>query len=206
MNQYVTGSIIKKLREMKKLTQLELAEKLCVSEKTISKWENGRGYPDITILEELAQALGISVLELFSGNDVTNENRSFHMSRCKFYVCPVCGNVLCSSGEAVISCCGVVLPPLEPEKADEEHMPQIEIVEDEYFVDIPHEMSKQHYLSFIASVRDNRVEIVKLYPESEAQTRFKLSQAKDIYYYCNRHGLYHVKIKRFPGKKSISII
>ncbi len=41
MNQYVTGAIIKKLREEKKMTQLELAGKLCVSEKTVSKWENG---------------------------------------------------------------------------------------------------------------------------------------------------------------------
>lgn len=120
MNQYVTGAIIKKLREEKKMTQLELAGKLCVSEKTVSKWENGKGYPDIAILEDIASSLGISVIELLAGNDIRNSNRSFNMARLKFYICPICGNVIWSTGEAVISCCGVVLPPLEAEMPDDE--------------------------------------------------------------------------------------
>ena len=62
MNQYVTGAVIKRLREKQKLTQVELAEMLNVSDKTVSKWENGRGYPDITLLEPIAKALNISTI------------------------------------------------------------------------------------------------------------------------------------------------
>ena len=50
---YIAGDTIRRLREGKKLTQRELAERLCVSDKTVSKWETGRGLPDITILPEL---------------------------------------------------------------------------------------------------------------------------------------------------------
>ena len=67
MNTYVTGSTIRQLRETKHLTQAELAAKLSVSAKTISKWETAKGLPDISLLEPLAAALGVSVLELMQG-------------------------------------------------------------------------------------------------------------------------------------------
>ena len=190
MNPYITGAVIKKLREQKKLTQNELAEKLSVSDKTVSKWETGKGYPDITLIEPLAEALGISVIELFSGSDIRNCNRSFNMRKLLFYVCPICGNILTGTGEAVISCCGITLPPLEALNEDEEHSIQLEHAEDEYYVTIDHEMSRTHYISFIAAVKDNGVEITKLYPESNAEARFKISRTSEFYYYCNRHGLY----------------
>lgn len=92
MNQYLTGAVIKDLREKNNLTQAELAEKLCVSDKTVSKWETGKGYPDISLLQPIAQTFGISVAELLSGMSVSNVNVSANMMRSKFYVCPVCGN------------------------------------------------------------------------------------------------------------------
>ena len=64
MNTYVTGAAVKELREVRKMTQAELAEKIGVSSKTVSKWETGKGLPDISLLQPLAQALGISVIEL----------------------------------------------------------------------------------------------------------------------------------------------
>ena len=149
MNQYVTGAIIKKFREKKNMTQLELSEKLCVSDKTISKWETGKGYPDITMIESLADALGISVIELMSGNYVNNSNRSFNMLKTKFYVCPICGNIITGTGEAVISCCGITLPALEADKADVDHVLTIDIIEDEYYVTVNHPMTKEHYIEWI---------------------------------------------------------
>lgn len=193
MNQYVTGAIIKKLREERKMTQLELAQKLCVSDKAVSKWETGKGYPDITLIETLADSLGISVIELLSGNDITNKNKSFNMKRAKLYVCPICGNVIASSGEAVISCCGITLPPLEAEECSEEHIINIEKIEDEYFVTVNHDMTKSHYISFLAAVKDDKIEIVKLYPEGNAEARFKINRTYKLYCYCNRHGLYELK-------------
>ena len=188
--------MIKRLREEKNLTQLELAEKLFVSDKTVSKWETGKGYPDINLLEPLAGVLGVSVAELLSGNGITNSNRSFNMLRSKFYVCPVCGNIISSTGETAVSCHGITLPPLEAEEPDENHAVKAECVEDEYFVTVDHEMSKEHYVSFIAAVSDNGINIVKLYPEGSAEARFKINRVRMIYYYCNKDGLFGVNIRK----------
>ena len=194
MNNYVTGAVIRRLREKKNLTQEELAARIFVSGKAVSKWELGRGYPDVSLLEPLAKALDISVIELLSGEDVRNRNRSGNMTRSLFYVCPVCGNAIRSVGEAVVSCCGVTLPPLEPEAPDEEHAIRTERVEDEYYVTVDHPMTKEHYISFLAAVSDGGMEFVKLYPEWSAEARFKTRCVKYLYAYCNRHGLFRLRV------------
>ena len=193
MNTYVTSATIKQLREKRNLTQAELAEKLGVSSKTVSKWETAKGLPDITLLQPLAQALGISLIELVNGEHIINKNISANMLRTKFYVCPLCGNILHSTGNAVISCCGITLPPLEAEEPDEEHMVSIETVEDEHYITLNHPMTKQHYISFLAFVTSDRVQLVKFYPESDAQTRLQLRGFGMLYWYCNRHGLFKKK-------------
>ena len=197
MNQYVTGEAIRTLRDKNRYTQAELAAKINVSDKAVSKWETGKGYPDITLLEPLAKALNVSITELISGNSVTNTNVSANMFRSKFYVCPVCGNVIHSMGEAVIHCHGVTLAPAEEEEPDRQHSVIIEIVEDEYFVRIEHEMTKKHYISFIAALSPDRVQIVKLYPEGNAEARFKLNGVRKICWYCNRDGMFSID----PRKK-----
>lgn len=197
MNKYVTGATIKELRERKRLTQGELAGLLTVSDKAISKWETGKGYPDITLLEPLAQALSVSITELISGNAVVNTNVSANMARCKFHVCPVCGNVITSIGEAQISCHGVDLMPLGTESPDERHAISVERVEDEFFVQVEHPMTKVHYISFLAAVSPDRVQLVKTYPESRAQARFKIDQVGAIYAYCNKDGLFKAERKAF---------
>ena len=196
MDRYVTGAVIRRLRERKKLTQEELAEKLFVSGKAVSKWETGQGFPDISLLEPLAKALDISVIELLSGEDVRNANRSSNMLRGAFYVCPVCGNVVRAVGEAVVSCCGITLPPLEPEPAGPDHCIRIRIVEDEYFVTVDHPMTKEHFISFLAAVSDQGVQLIKRYPEGSAEARFRMEGVRYIYAYCNRHGLFRGKVER----------
>jgi len=195
MDNYVTGAVIKRLRENKKMTQEELAQKIFVTSKAVSKWETGKGFPDIGLLESLGKALDVSVIELLSGEDITNLNKSCNMVKGKFYVCPVCGNVIQTTGEAVISCCGITLPPLESEVPDEEHSLNIETIEDEYYVTLNHPMTKEHYISFIAAISDQGVQLVKLYPEADAQARFKISRVRKLYAYCNRHGLFEVDRK-----------
>ena len=189
MDSYITGTTIKQLRELHSMTQAELAEQLGVSSKTVSKWETGKGLPDIVLLQPLANALQVSLAELLSGAPVKNTNRSCNMLRSKFYVCPVCGNVIHSTGESVISCCGIPLPVCEAEDADEAHMPMIEAVEDEHFITVRHPMTKAHFISFIAFVTTDRVQMVKLYPEGDAQTRLQLRGRGYLYLYCNQHGL-----------------
>ena len=194
MDKYVTGAVIRKLRENKKMTQEELADTLFVSSKAVSKWETGQGFPDISLIEPLAKALGISVIELLSGEDIKNNNQSSNMLKSKFYVCPVCGNVIRTIGEMLVSCCGITLPPLEPEDCDSEHSVTAERVEDEYFVSVSHAMEKDHYLSFLAAVSDHLVQFVKLYPEGNAEARFRIDRVKYIYAYCNRHGLFRIRL------------
>ena len=199
MNQYVTGAMIKRLREGRKMTQAQLAEKLHVSDKAVSKWETGRGYPDISLIEPLSSALGVSVLELLSGADVVNANRASNILRMKLYVCPLCGNVIQSTGAAIVSCCGIALPALEAEPADDAHHLLIERVEDEYYVTINHEMQMTHYISFISAVRDDGLEIQKLYPEGNAEARFKIRGTRFLYWYCNQHGLFKAPVPRPAG-------
>ena len=192
MNQYVTGAVIRELREKSRMTQARLAEKLGVSDKTVSKWETAKGYPDITLLEPIAEAFRISVTELISGNTVFNSNVSANMLRSRFYVCPVCGNAIHSMGEAAIHCHGILLTPLEAEPADERHRLLIERVEDEYYVRIDHSMTKDHYISFAAAASSDEMQMVKLYPEGNAEARFKIRGVRRIFYYCNRDGLFSI--------------
>ena len=194
MNNYITGSTIRTLREEKHLTQAELADILGVSSKTVSKWETAKGFPDISLVEPLSRALGISVPELLSGEQIINRNISCNMLRTKFYVCPICGNIIHASGDAMISCCGITLPPLEAEEPDEAHQPIIEPVEDEQFIFVNHEMTKEHYLSFVAVVTSDRIQLVKFYPEGNAEVRFKRRGRGFLYLYCNRHGLMKQRI------------
>ena len=194
MNNYVTGSTIRRLRESRSMTQAELGEKIGVSSKTVSKWETAKGLPDISLLQPLAQALGISVIELMNGEPITNRNVSANLLRGKFYVCPLCGNIIHCTGSTVVSCCGISLPPLEAEEPDDDHAITIETVEDEHFVTVRHPMSKAHFISFLAFVTCDRVQMVRLYPEGEAQTRLQLRGRGRLYYYCNRHGLFAKRI------------
>ena len=203
MNQYVTGAVIKELREKRKMTQLQLADILGVSDKTVSKWETAKGYPDISLLGPIADAFSISVTELISGNAVSNSNVSANVMKPKFYICPVCGNVIHSMGEAVINCHGVLLSPAEPEETDENHKIFIERIEDEYYVCIEHDMKKNHYISFIAAQSSDRLQLVKLYPEGNAQARFKIGGVKRILFYCNRDGLFYLDlVKGIDDKES----
>ena len=186
-----------KLTELRKNageTQDALGEVLGVSGKTISKWETAKGLPDISLIEPLANALSVSVMELMTGDTVVNQNRSSNILRSKFYVCPLCGNSIRTVGDAVVSCCGITLPPLEAEEADDEHAITVETVEDEHFITVAHPMTKGHFISFIAYLTSDRVQFVKLYPEGNAETRLNLRGRGYLYIYCNKHGLMKKKI------------
>ena len=194
MDQYITGAVIRELREKKHLTQAELAEKLNVSDKTVSKWETGKGYPDITLLEPIAGVFSVSVAELISGNVASNRNPAADMLRTEFYVCPVCGNVITGTGRAAISCHGVQLIPAEAEEAGGAHTAAVERVEDKYLVCIEHPMTKRHYISFIAALSPARVPRGKVHAECSAGARFKIQGVKKLLFYCNRDGMFSLTL------------
>lgn len=133
MGSYITADVIRSLRETRGLTQKQLAERLGVTDKAVSKWESARGLPDISLIEDLAAALGVSVAELLTGDVRENVNRAGNMLRSKFYVCPICGNVVHAMGEGSFSCCGTAMLPQVAEKAaeDSEHAFKIERIEND---------------------------------------------------------------------------
>ena len=194
MNNYVTGITIRQLREKKGITQKDLADILCVSDKTISKWETGRGLPDISLLEPLAASLGVSLTELLAGEHISNVNRSANILRSKLYICPVCGNIIWSAGECVVSCCRIRLIPETAEHQDDEHTITAEHIEDEFYVTLKHPMTKNHSIRFLAYITSDRSEIIRLYPEQEASGYFFIRGCGYIYAYCCKHGLFELKV------------
>jgi len=192
MNEYITGLTIKKLREENKLTQVELAKRLNISDKTISKWETGKGYPDIEMLEPLAKVFNVSIVELLNGNTISNSNVSANLLKANFYVCPICKNVITSIGEGLIMCHGISLPVQE--KEEDNGLIDIQKIENEYYVSIKHEMSKTNYISFIAAVASDSIQIKKLYPEASPEAYFRIPGVKYIYYYSNNDGLFYKKV------------
>lgn len=187
------GRLILSLRKEKMMTQKQLADAMNISDKTISKWERGLGCPDVSLLGELSNVLGVNIEKILSGELETNDSDGGNMKRVKFYVCPNCGNVLSSTGEAEISCCGRKLLPLVAKPIEEEHKVIVEEVENDYYITFSHPMSKLHYISFVAYVMCDKVLLIKLYPEQSGAVRFPQMQKGSIYVYCNQDGLWVTK-------------
>ena len=193
MNPEKIGSLIFQLRKEKNLTQKQLGEKLGLSDKTISKWERGLGCPDISLLRDISKIFNVNIEKILLGDLQENDINGGNMKRIKFYVCPNCGNVINSTGDGDFSCCGRKLEALVPKVMDENHSINIEEVENDYNVEINHEMTKDHFISFVAYVTYDRVLLIKLYPEQSPTVRFprlcgKFERGK-FYMYCNQHGL-----------------
>lgn len=184
------GKLIYGLRIERGMTQKQLADAMNISDKTISKWERGLGCPDVTLLRELSVILCINIEKLLSGDLEPNDADGGNMKKIKFYVCPSCGNVLTATGEAEVSCCGRKLVPLIPKLADGIHGLSVNEVEDDYYITFSHEMTKAHYLNFIAYVACDRVLLVKLYPEQSGEVRFPKLYGGRLYFGCNQHGLW----------------
>ncbi len=185
------GKMIYHLRKEKAMTQKQLADLMNISDKAISKWERGLGCPDVSLLPELSQVFGVNIEEILSGEIVLNETVGGNMKKLKIYVCPQCKNLITATGDASISCCGKKLEVLDAVKASTGHILTIEPVEDELYVSSLHEMSKQHYISFVVYVTGDKVVIVKQYPEWNLSFRFhKLGHGK-LYFYCSNHGLFY---------------
>lgn len=191
---YLSAERIRELREKKEMTQKELADQIMVSDKTVSKWETGKGLPDVGIIEDLAQALQVSVAELLTGEYRQNDNISANMRKLHFYVCPVCGNVITSIGTGSYTCCGILLPQALQGEREEGHVMLLDTVDQEYHVTMRHEMTKHHYISFLAYVTSDSVELKKLYPEQDIEVRFRKKGHGELYAYCNRHGLFRMHI------------
>ena len=189
------GKLILCLRKEKNMTQKALADMMNLSDRTISKWERGLGCPDVSLLNELSEILGVNIEKILNGDLDPNDKDGGSMNKVKFYVCQSCGNVLFCTGEADISCCGRKLSALVVETENENHSMVIEQFEDDYYITIDHEMTRNHYISFVAFVGYDRILLVKLYPEQNAELRFPKMHGDKLYAYCSEHGLWKKDMK-----------
>lgn len=194
MDNEKTGRLIKKLRTEAGMTQKQLAGIIGVSDKAISKWERGKGAPDVSLLNGLSDAFGVNTEKLLLGEIIRNDSDGGNMKRVQFYVCPCCSDILTATGKAEISCCGRKLEPLKSRPADEAHSVRIQTVEDDYYAVADHEMTKGHFLSFVAYVMTDRVLLMRLYPEQNAELRFPRMRGGRLLFHCVNHGLFEVKL------------
>ena len=184
------GELLKTLRKSKNLTQKEIADRLGVVPKTISKWETGHGFPDVSIISALADILGVSERILLSGDMVKNRVETGNMKKTKFYVCPHCGSIMQGVGECQILCCGKILEPVKAQSPNENHALKIVDDGDEFYLEIDHPMTKEHYVLFVSYVRFDKVLTVRLYPEQDCNVRIPKMYGGKFVYYCNKHGLF----------------
>lgn len=194
MDPRMIGSLICRLRKEQQLTQRQLAEQLCVSDKAVSKWERGLGCPDISLLPDLARLLGIELEGLLSGQLDSNEPLGGNMKNLNFYICPNCGNVVTAMAEAAVSCCGKKLPALTPQKDPEGERLQVERIEEDYFISTDHPMKKDHYISFVALLTGDSILLRKQYPEWDLQLRLPAFAHGKLLWYCTQHGLFYQNI------------
>ncbi len=194
MDNKKTGELIFKLRTEKGLTQKQLADKLNVSDKAVSKWERGQGLPDVSLLPMLSAIFGVNIEGLLDGGLQSNSFSAGNMKKAKYYVCPVCGNITVCTGDAQITCCSRKLSEAVPKKPDGEHALEISTVEDEWFITSSHTMEKEHYISFLAFATDNRLQIIKQYPEWNSAARIPILRHGVLLWYCTRDGLFYKNI------------
>ena len=188
------GKLLCDLRKTKGMTQKQVADKLGVLPKTVSKWETGRGFPDVSTISALADILGVSEKTILSGDLNANSEEAVNMKKTKFYVCPDCGSLMQGTGNSQVVCCGKTLEPLKSSVTDDAHKINISEIEDDYYIEFDHKMTKEHYISFVSYVRFDRVLTLKLYPEQDCAVRFPKMRGGKLYYYCNQHGLFEFKI------------
>ncbi len=185
-----TGKLIKRLRLSSGMTQAQLAHALNISDKTVSKWERGLGCPDVSLLGELSECLGVNIERLLCGDLNINDIDGGNMKNIKFYVCPDCGSVVTSMGGAEVSCCGRKLSALEAKPEQGTHSLEVQNSDGEFYVTFTHEMTKTHFITFVASVAYDRVTLVRLYPEQSGELRIPNTHGGKLYFYCNKHGLF----------------
>lgn len=191
IDQEKTGRLIASLRKKENMTQEQLAEILGVSNRSISRWECGQGCPELSLLKELAEIFNTDVDTLLSGERPVNGIGGGNMKKTEFYVCPECGNLISTAGDAAVSCCGRKLEPLEAKKAEPGEKLSVEIIDNEYYVSSDHEMTKEHYIGFVALLTGDTLVLKKQYPEWDLSTRIPRIAHGTLIWYCSRHGLFY---------------
>ncbi len=184
------GDLIRVMRLEHHMTQKQLADKMNISDKAVSKWERGLGLPDISLIAELARLLDLDMQNLLVGDLRPNDFVNGNMKNTKIYVCPVCHNITFCTGTAMVSCCGKKLKEQIAKKAAEEDKLSVQVVEKDWYITTSHPMTKDHYISFVAFVTGDRIQIIKQYPEWNLGVHIPIEGHGMLVWYCTEHGLY----------------
>lgn len=185
------GQLIFRLRRERNLTQRQLAQRMHISDKTVSKWERGLGCPDVSLLAELAAVFEINLEQLLAGELDTRDVLGGNMKKTVFYICPTCGNVAAAMADAAVSCCGRRLEPACPQMAPQEDRLTVESVENDLFITSAHPMTKDHCLTFVALLTGDTLMLRKQYPEWGLQVRIPALGHGRLLWHCSRHGLFY---------------
>lgn len=194
MDQIKMGSLLRRLRKECGWTQQQLAEKISVSDKTVSKWERGEGCPEVSLLARLSELFQTDLEQLLSGELEENPVSAGNMKKLRFHVCPHCGNLVMSMQEGSIACCGKKLPALMPKQADPADRLCVETVENEFYITSTHPMERAHSLSFVALLTADSCILRKTYPEWDLQLRIPILAHGTLLWYCTRDGLFYQKV------------
>lgn len=194
MDMKKTGELLRCLRKERNMTQMQAAEMLQVSDRTVSKWERGAGLPDVSLWKGLSVLYGVDIEKILDGQLDEKGAEVGNMKRMKFYRCGHCGNILWSTGDGDISCCGRKLEPLQPQQMNELHDVKTEVIENEYYITFDHPMTKEHNITFAALVSFDRIAVVRLYPEQAAEVRLARQHRGELYFCCSNHGLFRKKL------------
>ena len=191
MDNVKIGQLIYRLRKEKRLTQLQLAEQLGVSDKAVSKWERGMGCPEVSLLPDLSNIFHVDLEKLLSGEMNENETLGGNMKKLNFYICPTCGNMVTAMTDTTVSCCGKKLSAQQPVKAGEDEKLKVEIIDDNYFITSEHPMTREHHITFIALLTGDSIMLRKQYPEWDLQVRIPTFAHGTLLWYCTKHGLFY---------------
>lgn len=194
MDNVKMGQLIFRLRREHHYTQLQLAEKLNISDKTVSKWERGLGCPDVSLLTGLSDIFNVDLEKLLSGELETNEIPGGNMKKLNFYICPDCHNVITSMTQTGIVCCGRKLKPLQPQKAATEERLTVEQIENDFYVTSDHPMERDHYILFVALLTGDTLMLRKQYPEWNLQVHIPVLAHGRLIWYCTKHGLFYQEV------------
>lgn len=190
------GNLIRTLRQEGNMTQKQLADRMNISDKAVSKWERGLGCPDISLISELSDILGVDTQKLLIGDIMPNDFVGGNMKNTKYYVCPTCNNISLCTGEAEVSCCGKKLTARTMKKAEESEKLSVQGIEDDWYITMDHPMTKTHYISFVAFATGNHIHLIKQYPEWDLNVRIPKKGYGMLIWYCTEHGLFYQLVKK----------
>ncbi len=188
------GQIIRQLRKEKNMTQSTLAKELNISDKTISKWERGMGCPDISLIVELSEILGVDLNHMLKGHVENSPLIGGNLKKSQYHVCSLCGNVTMSTGATQVTCCGRKIEALVAQKAAEDQKLNVEVDGDEFYITSSHASTKENYISFIVYALGGAMELIKQYPEWDIQLRLQRKGRGKLLWYSTKLGLLYQNI------------